>query len=128
MDTSPAIAAAQRDSERATYEAYQVLGFATVVVGGLLTIFVAGLAILLWLDVLGGVWEWRTAWCGLAALLFTLTGVVAKSYGNRADRFVARNATSSAGNSTLVVARQCTTCRALSAVDATACTRCGAGL
>jgi hypothetical protein len=128
MDTSPAIAAAQRESERATYEAYQVLGFATLVVGGLLTIFVAGLTILLWLDVLGGAWEWRTAWCGLAALLFTLTGVVAKSYGNRADRFVARNTTSSAGSSALVVARQCAACRALSAVDAAVCARCGAAL
>jgi hypothetical protein len=64
----------------------------------------------------------------LAALLFTLTGVVAKSYGNRADRFVVRNAASTAGNSTLVVARQCAACHSLSAVDATACTRCGAGL
>jgi hypothetical protein len=61
MDSTPAIAAAQRESERATYEAYHVLGFATVVVGGLLTIVVAGLAILLWLDVLGEAWEWRTA-------------------------------------------------------------------
>lgn len=133
MDITPENPSTALEPHRSSYELFQALGLLALVVGCVLAVLVVGMLILQWWSggVLNKPWEPRVAWCGGGALFLTLAGVVAKSYGNRANRANASHARRAApthASSTLVVARSCNSCSSLNVADAAVCTRCGAPL